>query len=584
MVRVHARHRASRTRALGKRPARWLRLRLQSRKASAVLAGGSILAGFGLTFGILQSVRGGDPSDAGQGGPGAGARVISNSGGSGVSPARLDAQWLAYSDDSTCADWSGGDGVSAVRLSSSQIAWFFADTFLGPAGPKIGFSRLSGFVHNSVVMQTTTGSQSSLVTLTGGGGCASRGDPGPPLPVVPAPDAAEGSQRAWDADGIRVGSSVVTFYNTYLLGPVPYVPTGTTIASFSAAQLSTDGRADRHVITPRLTSIPAYTPFGGGTPIMWGTALVTSGSTVYVYGWQSPSVAGLQRLLYVARVSAGKLADFGAWSFYAGRGRWVASQNLAVPIEPTTQDLVVPAGFSVAQIAGRYWLIQAVGAGDPDIYAYPASEPWGPFKSGSGILLYRAPGIGLNAASDYRVLYDAQAEPALSTSKTLVISYDVNSEAVTGACESIAHFTNAIIQPRFIAVPRSAFTTSAASVQGRVRAAPPTYPPIVQQNPKQWFDAWSYPSGCPPVPGVSGIRAQAAAGQARVTWQSAGIGMRYRIYLNSGPGSPGFVRTVSSPLVTLTGLASGATYEVRVVPESIHGSTGPAAETSVRIP
>src|SRR5580704_16656422 len=46
-------------------------------------------------------------------------------------PAALDAQWVAYSDQSGCADWAGGDGVSAVRLNSSQLAWFFSDTYLG---------------------------------------------------------------------------------------------------------------------------------------------------------------------------------------------------------------------------------------------------------------------------------------------------------------------------------------------------------------------------------------------------------------------------------------------------------------------
>ena len=66
-------------------------------------------------------------------------------------PAALDEDWIAYSDQSTCADWAGGDGVSAIRLNDTQLAWFFSDTFIGPAGPTIGFSHLSGFVHNAVV-------------------------------------------------------------------------------------------------------------------------------------------------------------------------------------------------------------------------------------------------------------------------------------------------------------------------------------------------------------------------------------------------------------------------------------------------
>lgn len=89
-------------------------------------------------------------------------------------------------------------------------------------------------------------------------------------------------------------------------------------------------------------------------------------------------------------------------------------------------------GFSVIQVGGRFWLIQASPlTGDPDITAYPASTPSGPFDPAEGRLLYRDPTIGLHAADDYRIMYEARAEPALSTQDTLVISYNVNSEAVT---------------------------------------------------------------------------------------------------------------------------------------------------------
>jgi len=445
----------------------------------------------------------------------------------GPSPAALDAQWLDYSDHSTCADWAGGDGVSAIRLSSSQIAWFFSDTYLGPAGPTIGFSHLGGFLHNSVVMQTTNHHRTSLVTLTGGGACASPADPGQARSVVQAPAAEQSQQRYWDADGIRVGGTVVKFYNAYLMGPtIPYVPLGTTIASFSVRQLSAKGLGPAYgaAIAPRLTPVPTYTPPGGGTPIIWGAALLASGptgqaaagSTVYVYGWQSPSPSSPVRLLYLARVRATRLADFAAWQFYSA-GQWVDSQSLAMPIEPVSQNLDVPSGFSVVQIAGRYWLIQAPGAGDPDIYAYPAPAPWGPFDTNQGILLYQAPGIGLNVANDYRVMYEARAEPALSTARTLVISYNVNTEAVTSACLSMVHFTNAMTQPRFIAVPRSAFSVGDGTVQNLVRAGKPGYPQISQQDPSQWFSTWSFPGGCPPVPVVSHATARTSPGTAHRT-------------------------------------------------------------------
>jgi hypothetical protein len=560
-------------------------MRAQRGTTTVALAVGGVLAGFGITFAVLQATARHNPGATSGQSPAASPAARSVIAGTGLSPAALDAQWLTYSDHSRCDDWAGGDGVAAVRLNSSQIAWFFADTFLGPATPTTGFSHLSGFLHNSVVVQTTTGSRTSLITLTGRGGCASPGDP-PPSSVVSAPTTAQGPQRYWDADGIRIGGSVVTFYNSYLLGPIPYVPTGTAIARFPVSALSAAGRARRpsHVIRPALTPLPAYTPPSGGTPIMWGSALLTSGRTVYVYGWQSPSASSSVRRLYLARVSAKQLTDFAAWEFYAGGAdSWLPSQSLAAPIG-ATQDFVVPSAFSVVKVAGRYWLIDAPGYGGPDIDAFPASSPWGPFDPQDGIVVYRAPGIGLDAANGYRIMYEALAEPALSTSKDLVISYNVNSEAVTGACVPIFRFTNAVIQPRFIAVPWTAFTDPGGDIQASVIAASPDYPPIVAEHPADWYDGFSFADGCPPVPGVSRLTAEARPGMVHLTWPSPGIGLRYRVYLGSGPNSLEYVRTVSAPRITLTGLSQGRSYDVEVVALSIRNDTGPAAGIAIRVP
>jgi hypothetical protein len=564
----------------------------RARKVDAALAICAILVGFVITFGIIYAVRGRsaaprDPSPAAR-------RSLTQNAVDGPSPAALDAQWLDYSDHSTCADWAGGDGVSAVRLSSSQTAWFFADTYLGPAGPRIGYSHLGGFLHNSVVVQTTEHHHTSFVTLTGGGACPRPTAFGRAASVVQAPTTGQGQERYWDGDGIRVGGAVVKFYNLYQPGPFPFVAMGTTIARFSVSKLVAAGHGPRYgaVIRPKLTAVPPYTPPDGGTPIVWGSALLVSrqagpagqaGQTVYVYGWQSPYSSSPVQQLYLARVSAARLADFGAWQFYSA-GRWVDSQDLALPVEPLIGNLDVPAGFSVVQVAGRYWLIQAPGAGDPDILAYPAPAPWGPFDNFHPIVLYRAAGIGLNVANDYRVMYEARAEPALSTARTLVISYNVNSEAITAACTSLAFFTNAISQPRFIAVPQAAFTVGADPPQRLVRAGPSSYPQITLRDPSQWYNAWSFPGGCPPVPGVSHVTAQAGPGIARLTWPSAGIGLQYQIYVAAGSGGFAQVRTVSSNHVTLTRLTHGLTYQFQVVPVNYYSNAGPGAQITVQIP
>ncbi len=563
-------------------------MRSRARKVNVALAVCALIAGFCATFGLLSVFRGGQHASATPGPHGVAVPRASQAPRRAAdgqpSPSALDAQWLNYSDQSTCADWAGGDGISAIKLNSSQTAWFFADTYLGPAGPTIGFSKLSGFLHNSVVMQTTTGHDTRLVTLTGGGACASPGDPGDGAESVVQPPGAVSGQRYWDADGIRLGDTVVKFYNGYQAGTIPYIPVGTTIASYPVSQLSAAGLGPVYggALHPGLTALPAYTPPGGGTPIVWGSALLSVGSTVYIYGWQSPDPSSPVRELYLARVTAGLLTDFGAWQFYGG-DQWVGSEGQAVPIEPNSQGQNVPSGFSVVRIAGRFWLIQAAGAGNPDIDAYPAAEPWGPFDWNNGLLLYQAPGIGLNRANDFRIMYEARAEPALSTSKTLVISYNVNSEAVTAACLPMSHYTNAMTQPRFIAVPKSAFAADDPPPAAEVGASP-HYPKITQQNPQEWFSAWSFSGGCPPVPGLSGVTAQASGGAARLSWPSAGLGLRYRVYLKQASGNYVRVRTVLAPRISISGLANGRAYQFEVIPVNIYQDAGPASFATVQSP
>jgi hypothetical protein len=549
-----------------------------------------IAAGVGIALGWLV------PALDHTSGPAAGALsssrpVLINDSSAGPDPAALDAEWVAYSDDSSCADWAGADGVSAIRLNSSQLAWFFNDTTIGPAGPAIGFSHLSGFVHNSLVIQTTTARGSTFVTVTGGGACTGPGRPGNAAPVVGPPPKVPGgpSARYWEEDGITVGGTIVKFYNHYLAGIEPYVPVGTVIASFPVSELSSAGRGPRYgaVARPHLVTLPSYTPRGGGTPILWGAALLHAGKFVYVYGTQSPDVSVPYRRLYLARVPISKLTSFSAWQFYAGAGRWAARQSAVRPVQPRGSALSVSSGFSVVKVGHRYWLIQAgTVVGSPDIDAYPARQPWGPFDFAAGRLLYRDPAIGLDQADEYRIMYEARAEPALSTPNTLVISYNVNSEAVTAGCEPMSSFTNTAIAPRFISVPLTVFGGGAhsGSVSDAVASGPEPYPPIVQRDPSQWYDAWKYAGDCPPVPGVRSVRARAGAGRVKLSWPDAGLDVSYRVYL-VGPGEPGDapVASVASDGATISGLRPGS-YQATVVPLNLYKHTGPAAGVTFTVP
>ena len=547
-----------------------------------------LAAGLCIALGLLS------PASSARHAPATARQPLVVPGATAPGPAALDAEWAAYSDRSRCADWAGGDGVSAIRLNSSQLAWFFSDTYLGPAGPDTGFSHISGFVNNSVVIQTTAGHGSSFVTMTGGGACSGPARQGQATPVV-APPAAPGgaTDRYWDEDGITVGRTVVKFYNRYLAGSIPFVPAGTVIATFGIGQLSSAGHGPAYgaVARPALVPLPSWTPPGGTSPVIWGAALLQAGNTVYVYGTQSTQgqgqgAQGGSRQLYLARVPASRLTTFSAWRFYAGPGQWAAGQQDARPVPPPGGG--VSSGFSVVAIAGRYWLIQAGSEpGSQDIDAYPASEPWGPF--GAGVLLYRNPAIGLDAAHDYRIMYEARAEPALSTRDSLVISYNVNSEAVTTGCVPMSAFTNTVTQPRFISVPLAAFGTAAdtaadtAAAPVRAASAPPGYPRIVPRHPSQWFSSWSYPDGCPPVPGLAAgaVHARPGAGKVTLSWPDAGLGVRYQVYLQGPTDIPAVTEYGTG--ATMTGLRSGA-YLARVVPVNTRQAAGTSAETTFVVP
>jgi len=307
------------------------------------------------------------------------------------------------------------------------------------------------------------------------------------------------------------------------------------------------------------------------------------GHTVYIYGTQSPDASVPDRLLYLARVQASRLTTFSAWRFYTGARRWAARQSNARPVQPPGRALNVSSGFSVVKAGHRYWLIQAgTVVGVPNIYAYPARAPWGPFDAAAGRLLYRDPAIGLDARHEYRIMYEARAEPALSTRNTLVISYNINSEAVTTGCAPMSEFTNTVILPRFVAVPLTVFGRHPGA-HVTAKSGPPYYPPIVKRDPSQWFDAWNYPGDCPPVPAVVSVRARPDAGQVTLSWPDAGLNIHYRVYLQ-GPGKPGHAPvTVYADRATITGLRSGA-YQATVVPVNFYKLTGPAAEVTFTVP
>jgi len=253
----------------------------------------------------------------------------------------------------------------------------------------------------------------------------------------------------------------------------------------------------------------------------------------------------------------------------------------------------VSSGFSVIRVGPRYWLIQADPiAGTQDIDAYPADTPWGPFDQTAGLVLYRDPGIGIDAAHDYRIMYEARVVPAVSSGGALVIGYNPNSIAISAGCVPMSWFTNTVTMPRFISVPLAVLGGRRDAAQYAVLTGPSDYPQVASPDPGQWSNVWNYPHGCPPVPGVTGAAARARAGAVVLSWPDAGLGIAYRVYLRP-PGAAGYVLAttiapVLSPLprvvtAALPGLRPGR-YTARVVPVNLRLFTGPASQVAFTVP
>jgi len=490
----------------------------------------------------------------------------------------LTGDWVTYGRKATCADWAGGDGIQGVRVGRSTIAWFFSDTYLGTVRESMPAFRGS-LINNALVIQRT----SKRTTVTGGGAC-----PWDRLPAAkPRPLLSTGRHKQWywGGDGMVVGHRVVKFFHRFGWTTARYEPLATAVTTVPVRTLTARKPAKTLRLHPR--ELPSVTPVPGGTPIMWGAALLPLGDHVYVYGWQANDVRIQQKRLYLARVPRKRLTDMTAWTYYAGAGQWTTVQAGAQPVQPYGAELEVSSAFSVAQIAGRSWLIQHDPAfGSPSIAAYPAVAPWGPFDPRQRKVLYRAPGVGDDAAHDYKIVYDARVMTPLSTKDTVVIGYNVNTMAVDTGCRSLNFYTDLFYRPRFITVPAAEFAKRGAEAQGVGAGRETPAPSIVLQHRSQWFNTWNYPEGCPPVPGVSGVTATSnAPGTLSLSWRSAGTDVAYRVYRRAAGSHASFalIRTVTAPGITLDGLTSGKRYEWRIRPINWKDRTGPEATGTTRV-
>jgi hypothetical protein len=264
-------------------------------------------------------------------------------------------------DSKTDRTWRAADGNTTVTLPNGKVAWLFGDTF------RVG----QPMVRNSVLVQ-----EGDRLTSTTGGQAI--------------PNDSDGSWY-WPSDGVWDGGQLRVFAGR--LGPASngWASKGVALISFRLDSRGYPVYAGKRNVTTA----------NEDSAIQWGTAVVRSGSHVYVYGQrrrQAPYVFG--RDVYLARVARGSLADLRAWRYWDGSG-W---SSRATRIEAAETGRFASA-FSVDRVDGQWVAVSKENdfLGDR-IISMRSSSPAGPFRT-VGVL--GAPPV------DGSFTYQARAHPEL---------------------------------------------------------------------------------------------------------------------------------------------------------------------------
>ena len=328
-------------------------------------------------------------------------------------------------DNSSHDDWTGGDSTYSIQLPDGRTLWIFSDTFLGTVNPDgsrpvVEEGGATVMLNNSFVIQDGD----RLTTIIGG-------EPGAPASLLEARDRGfTGGSVFWAGDAIMHDGHIEIAYRRH--SPYGFAQ-GLAVTRFDPADLT------RPVEVRELET----TSF-----VSWGSAVVRADGYTYVYGVEDTSEA---KHLRVARVEGDSL--FGTWEFYTGDGQWSGSEQAAA-----NQFVGVANEFSVTRMGDAYVLVthDTTEPLSPDIVAYAAASPLGPFEDKT--VLYRTPETG--AAGTYRnpnvYTSNAHAHPGVDRgSDGLLISYNVNAFAPPDWApgEPLEVYSDAsIYRPRFVTV------------------------------------------------------------------------------------------------------------------------------------
>jgi hypothetical protein len=203
--------------------------------------------------------------------------------------------------------WMGGDGVYSVVLGPKRVLWLFGDSLLGSV--KDGQRRGAAMVNNTIGVQTGTGKETSIKFLAG------KGTDGKSAAFFTPTD---GKGWFWPQAAVRVGDRLFVFLaqvdKTRDRSVLGFKHIGQWLAVVeNPGDEPEKWRAKQHQLT--------FAEFGPDRERSWGSAVMTVGEDLYVYGYDQERGKGIgTRQLIVARVPAKKLEDWAAWRFRTAKG------------------------------------------------------------------------------------------------------------------------------------------------------------------------------------------------------------------------------------------------------------------------
>jgi hypothetical protein len=300
--------------------------------------------------------------------------------------------------------WIGGDGAYSTTLSPERVLWLFGDTILGAV--KDGRRAGAVMVNNTIGVQAGIRRDAAIRFLAG-----KTRDDKPAAFFIPA----DNKGWFWPQAAIRVGDRLFIFLAQVERTKGRGVFAFKHIGQWLATVANPDDEPEKWRVKQRKLPHASFRP---DRERSWGAAILADGKYLYVYGYDATKGQWIgKRRLTVARVPAGKYADFSAWQFRTSNG-WSESPGDAVGL---ADGLATEFSITRAPVGKGFVAVYTENGLSDRIVGRFANAPEGPWSTPR--LLYTCPEM----AKDKGVFcYAAKAHRWAVTENALVISYCVN--------------------------------------------------------------------------------------------------------------------------------------------------------------